>query len=496
MSNITAASFAPVQLSYAAAALRGVKPRAPGTPFAYAQLGCVDALALICLAASNPEGKFFGVMGSTLDAGKAQQTATSRQATNVTFLSGTPSQMLAATSLPPLDYLAYDETAQPLTAPERDALFALAERQMKPSGLFAYHYRAYANADENLRFLVAEFAPEMNVAQAQEFLYELQALGPDYFASHPIARTALERAIAGAVPDDFFLACDAEGATESGTFTAMSGLLPRGFAFVGEADLGANYLELATPPSAHAILEGCRNHLLYEPIKDFARQRLERSDIWCRLPAERSENPAELFGGFTYGIIVPTEQVPTHIKTQGAPIDLHQPPFAGLIALMSSMPVGIGDFLNHPNGQDVTPEDAIGAMQVLVAAGVAQPMRGRYPGQRSADLAKPQWAAAFNRYLDDAPITSAQVMLASPVVGSAVSLSARDALVMQALNRVGMENSAGIVQPELQRIARDPTLAAQISEAADPSDEAVDAMIKEVINQSLIRWYGYGLLAA
>lgn len=131
MSN-TAASFAPVQLSYAAAALRGVKPRAPGTPFAYAQLGCVDALALICLAASNPEGKFFGVMGSTLDAGKAQQTATSRQATNITFLSGTPSQMLAATSLPPLDYLAYDETAQPLTAPERDALFALAERQMKP----------------------------------------------------------------------------------------------------------------------------------------------------------------------------------------------------------------------------------------------------------------------------------------------------------------------------------------------------------------------------
>ena len=54
--------FSPAPLSYVAA-LRGIRPRKPGDRFAYAEIACNDPERLICLAASNPEGHFYGLGG-------------------------------------------------------------------------------------------------------------------------------------------------------------------------------------------------------------------------------------------------------------------------------------------------------------------------------------------------------------------------------------------------------------------------------------------------
>ena len=74
-----------------------------------------------------------------------------------------------------------------MPASERTALFALAEKLLLPGGLFGYGYRAYDQDDGSLRLLVQAFAPEMDAAQAREFLQELKKLGPLYFGGHPKA---------------------------------------------------------------------------------------------------------------------------------------------------------------------------------------------------------------------------------------------------------------------------------------------------------------------
>ncbi len=498
--TFTTSDLSPVWLSYSAA-LRGVKPRLPGTDFTYLQLACGDAIGLMCLAASNPEGIFYGVLPEAVEATKAQNLAAARQVKNVIFLTGTITQLLTqlaarADMLPLLDYVVCDPAAEVLSAAEQTALFALTQQRLKPSGILAYHYRAYSNADEILRFLVSEFAPAMNVTQAKEFLEELKNLAPGYFKDHPIALAALDRAISKGVPDEFFSTCEAAGKASSGTYNVMADLLPRSFAFAGDADVSANYMELSVATSAQPILENCRQHLLYEPIKDFAMQRLERTDIWCRLPVTQTANVVELFGGFTYGLAAPSDQMPVEIKTHGKSIDLSQAPFANLIELMKIMPVGIGDFLSHPFGKDVAQNDALLAVQILVATGVIRPMRGGYEGEGRVELSNPQWNLYFNNFLDDALITTAKVVLASPVVGSGIAMSARDALVIQAIHRVGLANSAGSLMPELQRLAKDPQLAAQIMDVTEPTEEMVNTMIHDVVNHSMVRWYAYGLLAA
>ena len=491
LSQTASLDFSPVRLEYVAA-LRGIKPR--GKVFTYARLAPFDLDALMGLAASNPEGKFYGLLQEPEKVPVATATAEARHVRNLTFFAGSPLQWME--KLPPLDYIVADSAEKTLTAAERATLFAVVEQKLILGGVFAHRYRAYASPEEGLRFLVREFAPEMTMVQAREFLDEIKALGTLFFAKHPETAETLDKAIAENLPDLFFDPFLTGNPSASGALEEMEGLLPRGFAYVGDTAVGVNYLDLAAPQKAQDVLASCRDHLLFEPIKDFALQRGERQDVWCRLPIEQTNDTATLFGGFTYGITTAKDQIPSAIKGYGRIVDLTQPLYTKLIDLMTTLPMSIGDFLGHPSGKDSDPSEVLEAIQTLVALGLAQPMRGHYTGRVEAQIAHPKWASGYNSHLNDHPITSNRVLLASPIVGNVISLSAREALVIQALHRAGMEASVDVLLTELLRIATNPSLAAQIMDVAEPTPEMAHNMIQDVVTRSLLRWYAYGVLAA
>ncbi len=481
--------LSPVRLSYVAA-LRGVAPRDPLASFSYAQVALSDLEAFLCLAASNPEGRFFGIVKDSRTALDASALADRRRVPNAFF---SESQAFLPEKL---DYLVAETPASFLQEEQRDALFSLAEKKLAPGGLFSYRFKAYATAEEILSFLVAEFAPELSDGQKVEFLEETQTLGTAFFEKAPDAAKALAAAIQEKKPERFF---DVVRATSprSGAFEAMAGLLPRGFAFVGDADIGANYLEMAAPSQTHALLEKCKDHLLYEPIKDFVLRRLVRNDVWAKLPAEQTAGGPALFGRFTFGLALPQEQIPARIEVGKKEIDLSAPPFSNLISLMALLPLGIGDFLQHSSGKSSAPEAALNAIQLLVAAGVAQPMRAHFKGRVSARATAPGWTTGFNAYFKEAAMEKPVVRLASPIVGGSVDLSVREALVLQALCRVGLTNISGSLQPTLKEmVASNPALAAQVTDSTQLTDEVIHNLVTNVLEKNMVRWYAYGLLAA
>jgi len=491
--------FSPVSLSYVGA-LRGIQPRRPGESFSYAVINGADVEQLICLAASNPEGRFYSLVAGAADKTEGENRARARQVNNVTFLEGRLEDYLAKTEkdpslLPPLHYLCCDERKKGLSSSERAALFALAAKWLQPGGLFAYGYRAYDQDDGALRFLVQECAPEMDDGQAKEFLQEIKKLGAFYFRNHPQAASKLEQAIGQNMPDQFFAGCGGL-AVRSGSIDTIVALQPRGFTYAGDAHVAMNYIELSAPADAHQLIIECRDNPLYEPVKDFALNRQERCDVWCHHPLSMTGDAAALFGSFVYGITAPRADVPCQVKTEGKPVDLSAPLFTKLIDLMTLVPVSIGDFLAHTDGKGFTPTEVVGAIQILVACGIAQPMRGRYRSETKADLSQPRLTGAFNKHLERIMVTGAPVWLASPMAGGAVAVSPRDALVMQALNRVGLANSVAALLPELQRLARDPASAARVMDTAEPTPEIACNMIKDTVSQSIVQWYAYGLLSA
>lgn len=480
----------PVSLSYVAA-LRGVKPRQPGEAFAYADVACDDAELLACLAASNPEGKFYGIVSDESACAQAKEQAALRGVSNVTFLSGEAGMA----SLPALNYLCCDESKKPLSAALRKAIFDLAEKRLQPGGLFHYTYRAYDRDDGALRFLVRELAPEMNADQAKVFLSELKTLGAQHLAKHPETAAKLNQAIAKNIPDEFFDAYNA-GSASSGTFDTIVALNPRGFVYAGDSDIPSNYVELSAPAETHDLIDKTRSHVLYEQIKDYILDRTVRSDIWCRQPVQQTNLNSELFGVFTYGIPLQREEVPTEIKAKGKTIDLSNPLYTNLIELMTLMPVSVGDFLSHPSSAAFEPTEIVGAIQILIACGLAQPMRGAREMNNVANVSQPRLVGGFNQYLDKTSVTGSELWMSSPVLGGAIAMSARDALVIQALGRAGLADSVAALLPELQRLAKNPAQAASIMDAAEPTAEIAQSMITDVVSKSIVQWYAYGLLEA
>jgi hypothetical protein len=491
-------TYSPISLRYVAA-LRGNKPKRTGKDFTYAEAACDNPEKLVCLAASNPEGRFYGFVVTDAARRSAEMMASRRGVFNIVFLVGSPSEMLArianGSSLPPmLDYLCCDETVSPLSAPERTALYDLAQKRLNPGGLFTTSYRPYQAEDGALAFLVRELAPEMNADQKQEFLSEIKRLGTTYLAGHKDVAARLDESIVRGTPESFFALYEKAPAT-SMTFDTMVAMGSRGMAYAGDAALVSNYVELAVPAEAQALVVGCRNHILYEPIKDLALDRAVRSDIWVKPPFDRSTAPAELFGGFAYGVTLPREQIPASFAAQGKTIDLSGQLYVKLIDLMSTMPIGIGDFLSHASGRDEDPAKIIEALQILVACGIASPMRGQLTIVNNASVAQPRLVGNFNRYLDQTDVTDQEVWFSSQVMGCGVILPARDALVMQALNRAGLSNSVSALMPELRRIA--PTGAAMsIMQTDQPTAELAQSLVRDVIGKSLPQWYAYALLEA
>ncbi len=491
------ATFSPISLRYIAA-LRGHRPKETGVDFTYAEAFCAEPEKLICLAASNPEGRFYGLVGDDATRRAAEDMAAQRGTFNIIFLTGSPAEILAkidnGSSLPPmLDYLCCNEQNLALSDADRVALFDLAQKRMNPNGLLVRAYRAYNYNDGALRFLVQELAPEMNGAQKLEFLSEIKILGGRFLAKNPSLAAKLDDAIAKKAPKDFFAAFEGAVAS-SGTFDMLAAMGARGFAYAGDAALASNYVELSIPANAQDLIVSCRTNPLYEPIKDLALDRTLRTDIWIK-PQDGSANPAELFGGFAYGIVLPPEAIPASFAAQGKAIDLSSTLYRNLIELMAIMPVGVGDVLQHALGKGEQPEKILEALQIMVACGFASPMRGTLKGTNSSSVMQPRLVGSFNRYLDKTPLSDKDVWFASQVMGCGVTVPAGDAFVMQAVNRAGLNNSVSALMPELQRIAKTPASLAVIS-AEEPTPEIAHRMITSIVSKSLPQWYAYALLEA
>lgn len=502
----TLANFDPAGLSYVAA-LRGVAPRQVGQSFAYVMVGCRDIPVLLCTAASNPEGKFWCVFGDTANdkatVDGAGKLATARAVTNIQFINvdiatATADQLpnLLA-QLPPVDYLVCDASAYPLTVAARAGLFAFASVKLSNNGLFTFRYKAWREEADIIRFLVSEYSPRMDQAQSLEFLEEIQKLGGKFLSTHPDEAVELAKAIEKANPDFFMDIFNAkENEVYSGTVETMGALIAKGFTLLGDAVVAANYMELATPIEAHPVLLQCREHVFYEPIKDFAMQRLIRNDVWCRKDIAKTDNLTRLFGDFTYGLAAVGSRLPQMFRSGNITVHLSSAPYAGLLEMMDMMPITLSHYMEHGKNKGTeTQADVIVAINAMTAVGIVRPMRSMYQG-RKGNIDHPVWSEVYNSYINNERLDTPRVLMASSVVGGGLSVSLRDALIMQAINRRGLEDAASALLPELQRLTGHLALYSLITDVLEPNQETSDNMISAAIQHSIPRWCAYGLLAA
>jgi hypothetical protein len=482
-------AFSPVELRYVAA-LRGLVPPAPPTAFTYGGYGEVAVESALCLAASNPEGRFYFILPTAAEAATAQAQVMALRLPNCQFVS------LPTATLPPLDYLCVDlgmaHTPEALVAAQQ-----LAAQLVAAGGIFACRYAPFAQPQDALGFMLGEFVPELPATQLGEFLHELKQLGPHYFANHPTLATVLDDALGKQNPALLLQRFTGLPVPPAAAVQMVAAMVPAGFSFVGDALVQANYLELMVPQSAQDVLYNLRGHLLYEAIKDFSTARATRTDVWVKQPRQTSSELADLFGSFAFGRLDNRPLTESSMRWHGQTLDISTPLFTKLLEVMAVLPMTIGDFLSHPAGADCAPTDVVMALHALVAFGVAAPMRGHAAELGVIDTHYPMLAGYYNQQLRTLALQAEHILIASPVAGRPVHLTLSEALVLQAIGKVGLAESADALLPELQRIAADPFLAqAVFSTGGMPEADFTERLIKQVCTQQLVDWYALGIVQA
>ncbi|NDE90747.1 MAG: methyltransferase domain-containing protein [Alphaproteobacteria bacterium] len=488
--------FDPITLSYVMA-LRGIGSR-PKDGFIYAELGCGMGERIILLAACNPEGVFFGFDTDLDKLNDAAKKAEELSVKNITFSQASAAQLKEAVDTGVIgakcfDYLVYNEPNNEQQE-NTGALGEAAKAVLKENGVFVYRYRTYdaANADELLFKSLTRHMLAEQPQKGEELAKEWRALCQLYFTAHPDQAQAFDKALAQGGGIEWLRTISNCDTSTSKTLQVSQMFSGRDLTYLGNAHLASNYMELSAPENCHKSLEAKRLHPLYEALKDLATHTSERIDLWGREPLHRSDNLVTLFDNFTFGITEPAEQIVRTITFQGKSISFVGPLYDGIISLASVMPITIGDLVHHESLAGVDVATLLNTVQLLVACGVLYPMRGSFEG--GIDLSNPKLVGSYNQSLRKIKAELQDYAFASVVAGRPVFFSGIGTLVLQNLDKGGMEGIAGFMSDDLTRLADHPFLQPLNLDTPQRLAEESYNQIEIMFQQSMVRWFSLGVI--
>jgi hypothetical protein len=489
----------PVSLSYVMA-LRGIRPRLPNEPFAYGEVGCGAAERLILFAACNPEGTFFGFDPDLAVLSRAAEMAESLNLRNITFSQASAKDLKDALAKGVIgekcfDYLVHNEIDNPARE-DMVAMKDIVKSLLRENGILALRYRLYDQGDISRQLfedLTRQFLAEQPNA-GEALAKEWRQICTNYLANNLAQMDAFDKALSEG-KGVAWLKQQAPASTKpSKTLAVAEAFSGRDFTFLGSGNIAGNYMELSTPEAAHGALSTRRMHPLYEALKDLAAHQSERIDLWAREPLQRSDNLVALFGGFTFGTTEPPERVARTVTFQGKSFSFVGPLYDGILSMATVIQVTMGDLVNHESLKGIDPLTILNTVQLLVACGLLQPMRASFVG--GVDMGHPKLLGSYNQSLRHAQLDLQDYAFASPVAGRPIIFSGMNALVLQALDKGGLEQVGLLLGDQLMRLSQHPYLKPlSLNQPERAATEAV-RQIETVFHQSYVRWFSFGILAS
>lgn len=496
-SSVLRIPFDPITLSYVMA-LRGVRPRLPTEGFTYGEIGCGIGERIVLLAACNPEGVFFGFDSDIEKLNKAAAKSEELGIKNVTFSQASASELKAAVDAKIIgdksfDYIVFNDAGVSQSETPA-ALCDLVKSLLRDNGVFAYRYATYdePDADEQLFKSLTRHILAEQPSKGEELAQEWRALSHAYFQNHPTLAQAFDKALSEGKGFEW-LRATSNGDTKTSKTLQVSQLFSgRELTYLGSANLPANYMELSAPETCHKALEAKRLHPLYESLKDLATGSNERIDLWGKEPLQRTDNLVSLFSGFTFGVTQPAEQVVRTVTFQGKSISFAGPLYDSVIALASVMPITIGDLVHHETLSQVDPITILNTVQLLVACGIISPMRASFEG--GIDMSNPKLVGSYNQSLRKMRPDIQEYAFASVVTGRPVFFSGLNTLVLQNLDKGGMDGIAGFMCDDLLRLAGHPHLQPLNLNSTSRAAEEAYNQIEISFQQYMVRWFSLGLI--
>ena len=413
----------PVVMNYQAR-LQGWEMADITEPFTYLDMGCGNGLTCNVLAASLPNGLFYGNDFNPAHIEKARDIARRGQLNNVTFLEASFAELCDA-DLPQFDYITLHGIYSWVSPDVQNDILRTLKTLLKPSGIVYLSYNTLPGwgplmaIRETMRTLTRNH-PGGPLERAAEGVRILQMFDKNN-STLIRSSTKLANEIRGLSKQNLrYLAHEFLNETWQPMFfnEVADQMAATGLEYMGAAGLRAYAADVKTLANFEAFLETRSSHQEQEAAKSLILNERFRRDLYLnKRDSSIRQTPIEALSSTVIGN-ARTHRLNKQVSTQGLSTE-GQP----LIEMIFEGEHSIRQVLSDSSLKEWSPETLLAGIDHLIKEGWMRPFA--CPAKSSTTRADDKFklTSPFNRMvLDDFTLSSTGCWLASPVTGDGIHL--------------------------------------------------------------------------
>jgi SAM-dependent methyltransferase len=373
-------SLAPAWLDHVAI-VSGFIPPARDAGFAFCELGCGQGMTTAILAATHPDGHFYGidVMPSHIE--HARRFATEGTIVNIDFHTA-DFATAAGMDLPGFDYIVAHGVYSWVNAESKAALRAFIDRHLKPGGLVYISYNAIPGRATDLPFqrlmraLGSTFSGESmsRFTAAATIVDRLADLKPPALAAssflHRLRKNKKRSAEAYLVHELMSENWEALCVTQVRAEMATIGLAP-----VGSATLVQNFDSLVLGRDARKVLAAISDSNVRELARDFLISQSFRCDVFVRAGRRLNEDERyQRLRATTFALARPRRAIKYSMATPAGRLRYGNAAARAIVSVLSAGPASLAEITAKST---LAGQDLLANVLVLCAADAVWPVESR-----------------------------------------------------------------------------------------------------------------------
>jgi SAM-dependent methyltransferase len=426
--------LAPTTLRFAAL-LAGLEAPEAGRDFVFYELGCGNGLSSVLHAACHPRGRFYGVDFNPLHVHNARRLAEETGVSNVQFLEKSFAELLES-ELPEAQFVALHGVYSWVSTENRAHIVEFIRRRLLPGGLAYVSYNCQPGLAQvaPLQRLLHAWAglgggalPE-RLNRALEFARRLEDAGAEYFRANPVAARRLKIT---AAQDPSYVAHEYFNANWTPLYHAdvAEHMAAAKLTYAASAHVIDNFDQFVLRPGIAEVIAQSGDPGQAETLKDFARNRVFRRDVFARgAPKAGARELDAVLGATRFALARPRSLCKLAAMTPVGEVTLQDNLYLPVLDALARAPMTFDALAHAPECARLDRarlRQAVFALAALEYVAPAMPSEGEDERRPSTE----RYNAAMLRATARSP---APVMLASPVLGCGVPAGYIDLLLLAA----------------------------------------------------------------
>jgi SAM-dependent methyltransferase len=406
--------------------------------FTYCELGCGQGFTTNLLAATHPQGQFWGMDFNPTHIAEAQRLATAAKLSNIQFSDHSFAEFIEADT-PPFDFITLHGVYSWIDADNRRIIVDLLRQKLKVGGAVYISYNTLPgwSALMPLRTLLWQAPSQAGDSSIQRvetglaFAHQLEAMQARYFVENPTVKADLE-----AMADDSrnYLAHEYFNHNWQPFYHSevVEQLAEAKLSYIVSGDIDDQFYNFKLTEAQVQLLSEVPDTTRRETIRDFIFNTRFRRDLFVKGAVKLSAlEQVEQLSHTYFALIIDPAEMEYEVDLVGRAIKLDEAIYRPMIEALADGPQTLRDLMKQADLKQLDFATILQALKILISTYHVTPALSPL-GERD----RRQSVAGLNQaILKRARFGADTQILASPVTASGIDVSRPEQLLMLAYLR-------------------------------------------------------------